>query len=353
MENKRSSSVLLNNILKEGNAARDTYLNGGSYTPENTKGLMAMLFDERNNIDKGQFVTLKYVSSSDINKTFNNGDYTDKDGTVMTRDDIISNGRSFNKKYMNNFYDSDAFPKTLGKARGPKLPYALLTVSTINVNWAVDKYGEQKNKLDNAFNNASDSDIDYYASNDPSFQKRKIQFVYDHPEYKDEISRYDSEGGMPRDVFNQIRATKIQNNGGGWTPKDGNPYVWTRTNKDGTTSDALRITVNKNIPYLRTDYYAIVDGTIYSVPKKEYYHWKKAFRKGGATHETDNTNEFMNQLKSINSEFDFRNYLLPSIASLNFSVNGKKIQYINRELTLPDTNITIDANELENAPETI
>ena len=198
----------LRKIIKE-DEERDSYVGGGTYTIDNPNDLKAMFFDKNNQITKGQFVMMSYIKEAKINKSFNNGGFNSEKNDFTSADDLITQGRGFNKKYANSFYDSDEFNSKRSKPRGAKMPFAIFEVVTQELNWAVDKYGEYKDAENKIFHDASDEDLDSYAKNNADYARRRDQFIMDNPDMGDEMSQYTTHG-TPRDIVDRVRQTKLK-----------------------------------------------------------------------------------------------------------------------------------------------
>lgn len=96
-------------------------------------------------------------------------------------------------------------------------------------------------------------------------------------------------------------------------------------------------------------YVILSDGSIKKISREEYLFLQDAF--GGAKKQTTEKAVITNvrrAIEEINKQYEFRNYSIPSIAKMSFTIDGKLVTYSNHELQVGD--ITIDADDFLNAP---
>lgn len=331
---------------------RDPYVSvrpgQATYDILNANDLRSMFFDPSRKIGKGEFVTIVYVSEATINKTFKNDGYTDDEGNTMSASDIEQQGRALNKPYLNAFYDSDEFKQKLSKKRGASRPFAVFTTVTQQLNWNSMNYGKKKDEIDALFANASDSDLNDFVANDADFAKRIIKFKDNHPEMADEIDQYISMGSFPRDIINQIRKTRLMDSGKGWNMVDGNDFV---SRHDGTGNEALRLTKSSNLKTEYQSYVILQNGEIKRISDEEYFHLVRMF--GAKSKKTNNSSvqtSIRKAMNAISNRYEFRDYLIPQIAKMSFTIDGKPVTYKNHELNVGG--IIIDADDFLSAPMT-
>ena len=329
---------------------RDPYVSirnrSSNYDVTNANDLRSMFFDPNRKINNGGFVTIVYVEEAAVNKTFRNGGYVDDSGTSHSAQDIEAQGRGFGKDYINSFFDSDDYKKKLTKKRGVSRPFAVFTTVTQQLNWNSMNYGKSKDEIDSIFKNASDSDLEDFAANDADFAKRIAKFKEMNPDKADEIDQYILMGSFPRDIIDKIRNTKLSNRGGGWSSVDRNDYVMRH---DTTGNEALRLTKNSNLRKQYQSYVILADGNVKRISDKEFFYLQTAF--GGAkkvASDDDVQTSIRQAINAINKKYEFRDYLIPQIAKMNFTIDGKSVSYSNHELNVGG--ITIDADDFLNAP---
>lgn len=329
---------------------RDPYVGirdrSANYDVTNPRDLRSMFFDPQRKINKGAFVTIVYVEEAAVNKTFRNGGYTDADGNNVSAGDIEQRGRAFGKDYINSFFDSDDFKKKLNKTRGATRPFAVFTTVTQQLNFNTMNYDKKLDDIENVFQNASDEDLNDFTAKDPDFIKRIAKFKELNPEMADEIDHYVETNSFPRDVINAIRKTKLKNGGNGWSSVDGNEFV---SRQEKTGHEALRLTKSSNLRKEYQSYVILSDKSIKKISREEYLFLQDAF--GGAKKQTTEKAVITNvrrAIEEINKQYEFRNYSIPSIAKMSFTIDGKPVTYSNHELQVGD--ITIDADDFLNAP---
>ena len=317
-----------------------------NYDVTNPRDLRSMFFDPQRKINKGAFVTIVYVEAAAVNKTFRNGGYTDADGNNVSAGDIEQRGRSLEKEYINSFFDSDDFKKKLNNKRGATRPFAVFTTVTQQLNFNTMNYDKRLNDIDDVFKNASDDDLNDFVANDSDFKKRIVLFKEQNPDMADEIDHYVETNSFPRDIIDAIRKTKLINNGKGWSSVDGNEFI---TKQANTGTEALRLTKSNNLRKEYQSYVILSDGSIKRISREEFRFLQDAF--GGAKKQTDEKTVITNvrrAIEEINKRYAVRNYSIPSIAKMSFTIDGKPVTYSNHELQVGD--ITIDADDFLNAP---
>lgn len=357
----------INKIVKDNIRAclneaqeRDPYVSvrpsQGTYAVTNAQDLIATFKDPARKIGKNAFVTVVYVEDANINATFKNGGYTDSDGNVMSAYDLEQQGRNLGKTYLNNFYDSDEFKRKLSMARGAKRPFAIFRTVTQLFNWDAMNYGKRLADIDAVFNNASDSDLNDFTANDADFGKRIVKFKEENPEMADEIDQYISMGTFPRDIINLIRKTPLSNNGGNWKKvrlgdsenSEESDFI---SQHSKTGNIALRLTKNSNLKKEYQSYIIFSNGDIRRISKDEYYHLRRAFgekSKSTKTNPQEVQTSIRQAMNAICQRYEFRNYIIPQIAKMSFTIDGKPLTYKNHELNVGG--IIIDADDFLNSP---
>lgn len=337
------------NTMNEGEE-RDPYVSirdrSSNYDVTNASDLRNMFFDPSRRINKGGFVTIVYVEEAAVNKTFRNGGFVDDNGMSHSSQDIEKQGRELGKDYINSFFDSDDYRNKLTKKRGASRPFAVFTTVTQQLNWNSMNYGKGKEEIDNVFKNASDSELDDFVAKDPDFAKRIAKFKEMNPDMADEIDQYVSMGAFPRDIIGKIRRTKLSSRGGGWSSVDGNDYV---TRHEDTGNEALRLTKNSRLRKQYQSYVILADGQVKRISDNEFFYLQRAF--GGArkvASDCDVQTSIRQAIDAINSKYEFRDYLIPQIAKMNFTIDGKPVSYCNHQMNIGG--ITIDADDFLNAP---
>lgn len=344
----------LKKVLKEAEDQRDAYTDvigmSGNYEINNAQDLSRFLRDPNRQINKNAFVNMVYVSEcATVKKTFQNGGYTDNAGNSFSASDIEQMGRSMGKKYLNGFFDSDEYQKKLSKTQGAKMGnfFALFTVTIRRFNWSCNNYDERQKRRAAAIDNATDAQLNDFTGRDSQFSKRLKAFVAKNPDMADEIQMYIDTNSFPREIVHKIQGTKLNNGGAGWEKDGYSPFVSTH---EKTGNEALRVTISKNIEPIYKNFIVLKNGDVRNISTEEYEYLKKAF---GTPAKSTSDAEAMTELREIlnaiaDGDDDFRNWNLPNIAKLSFSVNGKRIVYRNHEMNVGG--ITIDADDLLNAP---
>lgn len=311
-----------------------------AYSLDNASNLSSFLHDPLSKINNNAFVYIQYVYEAEINKTFRNDGYTDETGNFTSADDIESQGRALNKPFLTAFYDSDEYKTKRTKKRGANRPFAVFTLMHQQLNWNAMNYGKSKAEIDKIFDNASDADLDDFTMNDTDFAKRLNKYREENPEASDELDVFTNTRSFPRDVINKIRNTKLRDAGKGWVAD--NDYVSVH---DSTNNEALRLTKSGKLLSDPKYYVVLASGEIKEISKDVYNHLKLAFG-GGAKKTNPNTviTSIRQAINAVNNRYEFRNYIIPQIATMSFEANGKSVHYVNHNLEI--CGITIDADNI-------
>lgn len=339
----------LRKALNEAADERDSYVKrdgNDTYSIDNSRDLSVFLHDPKSNIEKGQFVNITYMYESAINKTFKNDGYIDDNGNVTSADELEAQGRAFNKSYLNDFYNSDEYKAKRTKKRGASRPFSIFTLVSQQLNWAAMNYGKSKDEIDKLFKDASDVDLNDFTANDADFAKRIAKYKETNPDMADEIDAYASTNSFPRDMINKIRNVKLKDTGKGWDKEEHSEYI---SRHAGTDNEALRLTKSSQLLSEPKYFVVLSDGDIKQISKDEYYHLKRAF--GGGAKKTSPSavvTSIRKAMQAINARYEFRDYLIPQIATMSFKANGKQVRYVNHELNVGG--ITIDANDIPKIP---
>lgn len=322
--------------ISEATKERDPYVSNDGYALGNSKDLETFLFDPQRKINNNAFVNISYITEVTLNKTFNNGGYTDKQGNTLSSDEIKANGRNLNQGYINDFLSNNDF----SKKRGPARPFVLFTILDQTLNWGSMNYGKRKTDIDNLFATASEDDLNDFANRDEDFQKKLKKYISLHPEEEDELQSLQTIG-FPRETIRKIMQTNLVNSGTGWTHVDGNDDMYQHAE---TGNKALRFTKSNNLK-AKYRYFIYQGNKLERITTEEYTWIKSAF--GGKTRKLNNIDPsaIRQAITDISNRYSFKNYLIPSIAKLSFTANGKPVTYTNNQL--PITNgMTVDASQL-------